>query len=101
MGLFGGKKDMPKVKASELLSDELIQKINSVVATKNYGIKYDDFARSLVNFVKEPDKEYTEKDLRVVVYSAGIFTKLEPDLANLLNENLINKYKELKKNKQI
>ena len=95
------KKDMPKVKASELLSDELIQKINNIVATKNYGIKYDDFAKSLVNFVKDPDKEYSEKDLRGVVYSAGIFTKLEPELANLLNDNLIKKYKELKKNKQI
>ena len=104
MGLFGSKKDMPKIKASELFSEELFQKVNDEVGNKfkggEYGIKYNDFAKSLIDFASDPNKEYTEKELRGVIYSAGCFTKIEPDLAPLLNE-AISKYKELKKNKAI
>ncbi|MCR4689406.1 MAG: hypothetical protein K5745_07660 [Saccharofermentans sp.] len=96
MGLFGKKKEIPPVKASELFSQELMDKINTVVATKSYGGAKDAARDSLVDFAKDPDKVYEFKDLGNVIYSAGVFTKVEPDLAPMLNE-AITKYKTLKK----
>ena len=97
MGLFG-KKDLPKFKASEIISEEDCKKILATVKPGSYKTAYNPMAETLCDFAKSPDKEYDEKELAKVVYSAGCFTKIEPDLAPILNEG-IKKFKELKKQK--
>ena len=98
MGLFGSKKDAPKTLGSDIFSPEHCQKILSVVKSKDYGAKYSDIKSGLVEIAENPDKEYTAKDLTKYIYSAGCFTKMEPELAPMLNE-AIAKFKEFKKQK--
>ncbi|MBQ4271997.1 MAG: hypothetical protein II718_09235 [Clostridiales bacterium] len=101
MGLFGNKKqskELPVIKGSDIMSSELAEKIISVAGHKDYGIQAAPYVSSIVDFAKSPDKEYTkkDKDLTAAIMGAGMLTKLEPDLAPLLND-AIAKYKEFKK----
>ena len=49
-------------------------------ASKSYG-KYVFMAATLMEVVKNPDKEYSKRELAGIIYAAGGFTKIEPDLA--------------------
>ena len=97
MGLFGKKEEIvPKV--SDIFSDEDLQMINKVVgpkhAGKSYG-KYGAMAATLMEVVKNPDSEYSTREWRGIIYAAGVFTKVEPELVPVLNE-AIGKYKQFK-----
>ena len=87
---------MPKV--SDIFSAEDLQKISDIVgpkhASKSYG-KYGSMAATLMEVVKNPDREYSKKEWNGIIYATGGFTKIEPELAPMLKE-AIGKYKKFK-----
>ena len=98
MGLFGSKKDKAMPKVTDIFSAQDLQKIEEVIglkhANKSYG-KYGSMAATLMEVVKNPDKEYSKREWADIIYAAGGFTKIEPDLAPMLKE-VIGKYKQFK-----
>lgn len=98
MGLFGSKKDKIMPKVSDVFSAQDLEKIRGVVgpkqAAKGYG-KYGSMAATLMEVVQNPDKEYSKREWGGIIYSAGAFTKIEPELAPMLKE-AIGKYKKFK-----
>ena len=52
-------------------------------------------AATLMEVVKNPDSEYSTREWRGIIYAAGVFTKVEPELVPVLNE-AIGKYKQFK-----
>ncbi len=98
MGLFGSKKDKVMPKVSDIFSAQDLQKIEQVVgpkhASKSYG-KYGSMAATLMEVVKDPDKEYSKREWAGIIYAAGGFTKIEPDLTPMLKE-AIGRYKQFK-----
>ena len=97
MGLFGKKKEIPALKPTDIFSEELLEKITTVIKPKSYGGGPMDVAKdALVEFARDPQKVYSYHELGNVIYSAGMFTRLEPDLAPLLKDG-IQKYKAWKK----
>jgi len=98
MGLFGSKKDKVMPKVSDIFSAQDLQTIEEVVgpkhAGKSYG-KYGSMAATLMEVVKNPDKEYSKREWTGIIYAAGGFTKIEPDLAPMMKE-AIGKYKQFK-----
>lgn len=84
MGLFNSK-PMPKV--ADIFTAEDLQKIKEVVGlkagNKEYG-KYGDMAKTLMQVVEAPEKEYTKREWNGIIFSAGAMTKIEPELAPTL-----------------
>ncbi|MBO4934244.1 MAG: hypothetical protein J5441_03625 [Clostridia bacterium] len=102
MGLFGRSKEIALPKVSDLFSVGALEFVTTTVAPKvangEYGVKYGDVAKTLLNAVKTPDKELTKRELNGVIFSAGAMTKIEPKLAPVLNE-AIARFKAFKKQK--
>ncbi|MBR0342488.1 MAG: hypothetical protein IJH64_09680 [Oscillospiraceae bacterium] len=98
MGLFGSKKEKAMPKVTDIFSAQDLEKIAGIVgpkqAAKGYG-KYGALAATLMEVVNNPDKDYSKKEWGGIIYSAGAFTKLEPELAPMLKE-AIAKYKKFK-----
>ncbi len=95
MGLFGSKKEVVLPKVSDIFSADDLEKIKATVGPKaenrGYG-KYSDLAKTIMQVVDTPDKEFTKKEWNGIIFSAGGLTKLEPELAPLL-KGVIEKFK--------
>ena len=102
MGLFGRSKEIALPKVSDLFSVGALEFVTTTVAPKvangEYGVKYGDVAKTLLNAIKTPDKELTKRELNGVIFSAGAMTKIEPKLAPVLYE-AIARFKAFKKQK--
>ena len=101
MGLFGSKKEVVMPKVSDVISMEDIQKIREVIepkiTNKEYAVKYSDIADTLLKFTGNPDEEYDKKGWTGIIYSAGCFTKLEPQLEPVLKKLIDNYHAFVKK----
>ena len=98
MGLFGSKKEEVMPKVSDVFSAELLQKIREIVGPKQSGRaygKYGDMAETLLKAAEDPEKECSKREWTGIIYAAGGFTKLEPQLAPMLKQ-AIEKYRSLK-----
>ena len=92
------------VKATDLVSPEDMQKIQGVIEEKaragKYG-QYNDMAEQLMRLVSNPEKEYSLKEQGKwggIVFSAGAMTKLEPELAPILN-GITARFRKIRKNR--
>ena len=98
MGLFGSKKDVPKMTVREMFGDECLESIRNVIGPKcannGYPRKFMDMARVITETANDPDREYTKKEFGTSIFAAGCFTKLEPELAPMLDA-AIRKYKKM------
>lgn len=87
MGLFGKKQEVLPTVADIFTADEL-QKIKDVVGAKaennGYGLRYGGVAKTLMQVVNAPEKAFTKREWRGIIYSAGAMTKLEPEIAPIL-----------------
>ena len=99
MGLFGPKKEEILPKVSDIFSAEDLQQIKSIVGSKSangsYG-RYNDMARTLLQVVDTPEKEFTKREWNGIIFAAGSFTKLEPELVPML-KGAIDKFHAFKK----
>ena len=63
------------------------KKIKEVVGlkaeNKEYG-RYGDEAKTLMQVIESPEKEYTKREWNGIIFSAGAMTKIEPELAPTL-----------------
>ena len=90
MGLLDlfGKKDEILPKVSDIFSEADLQKIVDVIAPKarmgDYG-KFSDVAKTLLQVLDEPEKGFSKKEWNGIIFSVGSLTKLEPELAPMLN----------------
>ena len=91
MGLFGfgGKKEEVFPKVSDIFSADDLQKIKDVIGPKHANgeyKKYDDMAGVLLDVANNPDKDFgkTWGAFGGIIFSAGAFTKVEPELAPML-----------------
>ena len=84
MGLFTSK-PMPKV--ADIFTADDLKKIKEVVGlkaeNKEYG-RYGDEAKTLMQVIESPEKEYTKREWNGIIFSAGAMTKIEPELAPTL-----------------
>ena len=96
MGLFGlfGKKEEIMPMVSDIFSPEDIEKIVDVIGPKarmgDYG-KFSETAKAILQILDEPEKGFSKRDWNGIIFAAGALTKLEPDLAPMLN-NIIDKF---------
>ena len=101
MGLFGSKKEVVMPKVSEIISSEDIQKIREVIepkiTNKEYAMKFSDIADTLLKFTDNPERVYDKKGWTGIIYSAGCFTKLEPQLEPVLKKLIDNYHAFMKK----
>lgn len=98
MGLFGSKKHLPAI--TDVFSADAIKKILDVAGPKltcnSYG-KYTDYAEILLSALANPAQEQDKRGWDRIMFSAGVMTKVEPELTAVLTD-AIAKYKALKKN---
>ncbi len=87
MGLFGSKKNEVLPKVSDIFSAGDLQKIKDTLgqksATGSYG-KYGDMAKTLLQVVEAPQKDYTNREWNGIIFAAGAMTKIEPGLEPIL-----------------
>ncbi|MBQ9827554.1 MAG: hypothetical protein IJM62_02610 [Lachnospiraceae bacterium] len=98
MGLFGSKKEEPKMTVQELFGTDCLEEIKAVIGPKyaanGYPKKYMDFAGVILEAADHPDRECTKKEFGTCIFAAGCFTKLEPELEPMLTA-AIKKYKKM------
>lgn len=99
MGLFGSKKDEALPKVSDIFSADDLQQIKDIVGQKSangsYG-RYGDMAKTLLQVVDTPEKDFTKREWNGIIFAAGSMTKLEPDLAQML-KGIIDRFHAFKK----
>lgn len=81
---------MPKV--ADIFSIDELQQIRTVIEPKynsnSYGFKYNGMAETLLEITANQDKQYSKKEWVSIIYSAGCFTKLEPQLSPILKAGI-------------
>ena len=86
MGLFG-KKDEVLPKVSDIFSAQDLQQIKDTVAAKSasgaYG-KYGGMARTLLQAVDTPEKDFNKREWNGIIYATGAMTRIEPGLEPVL-----------------
>ena len=105
MGLFGfgDKKEEVFPKVSDIFSEEDLQKIKDVIGPKHangsYKKDYDNMAEVLLDVADNPDKDFgkTWGAFGGIIFSAGAFTKIEPELAPML-KSAIDKFHAFNRN---
>ena len=86
MGLFNFNTNKKLPAVSDIFSAQDLQTIGEVIGQKrdSYYWQYRGLADTILQVVKTPDKTFTKREWRGIIYSAGCMTKLEPELAPML-----------------
>ena len=101
MGLFGSskKQEAATVKIDYFFTPEALAQVRQVLESKfsagAYGIRFSDEAKYLLEATKDPDRIYDKKEVRKLIYSAGVMTKVDPSIEPAL-QTAIDKFKATK-----
>ena len=96
MGLFGFGKEEKKVKITDFFSEEDLATIKEQAeGSLSGGAVVELLANGLLNYVKNPEKEYSYSNFNKFVKIADSFKNMDPYLAPILTKG-IEKYKAAK-----
>ncbi len=92
MGLFGKKKETKGVKISDVFSLEDLQTIKGTIEPKLNGGQYkalpQTLAKGLMDYVGNPEKEFSPNKMKGLAKIAVSFKEIEPSLGPVLQKGI-------------